>query len=98
MYFHLSTIVLERLQKTMGSITMLLLGKGAISMATFNSFVEVPKGWINGHDSGIDKNWRYQPYRRPISGGYVKGYACKIWPNIWYSTSSVLGSWKSPIE
>jgi len=30
-------------------------------------------------------DWRYLPYVRPIFQSYVRGYAQKIWPEIWYS-------------
>ena len=46
--------------------------------------------------------WFSSDFSMAISGfsivqGYVRAYPHKIWQNIWYSTS-ILGSWRSPIE
>ena len=34
-------------------------------------------------------------YVWPIFEAYVRGYPHKIWPEIWYSCSSILGPWNS---
>ena len=51
---------------------------------------------FNGHFRNL--NWRYLPYIRPIFQAYVRGYTPKIWPEIWYERTSILGSWRSPID
>ena len=46
--------------------------------------------YINGHFRILD--WRYLPYIRPMQGNIPIKYGL-----IWYSTS-ILGSWRSPID